>query len=377
MKKLFSLTLMLLLVLNVISLSAFATENEENPPEIIPKPTFIAQPQDVITPVDKTVIFSFEAENYTEIKWYMVNDGVVTDLSLNSRLEHFKININENVLEVKVGHWGNGTKFFAEIINRKDGMIETQKSDEATLIFDWVPIIDIQSRITHQRLDKRVIGISVKAHNYDYMRWKIDDKGQILTLEEAGDKYGFEAMQMSCMCIYPDGDFSLSLGNISEEMNGLKFIAVFYGFDKKSITEANALTLNFGKLPDLPVSEQPVQSETSSTSSIITENPEEITDDEPLEEVHTHCFEDEYKSNETHHWKLCECGEKSKLAKHTFKKDVCRKCNFTLKKERSFKPYIIILTSIGAITVVAISYLLIAHKKKIFPFKQKDCIDNI
>ena len=266
MKKLFSLAFILLLVLNVISFSAFATGNEEGFNQNIPKPVFITQPQDAITPVDSTVTFSFEAKNYTEIKWYMVEDGAVTDLSLNSRQEFFQFNIKENILEVKVGHYGNGTKFFAEIINSKNGMTEIKKSDEATLIFDWIPIIDIHPRITDQRLDKRTISISAKAHNYRYMRWKIDDNGQILTLKEAGNKYGFEAIETSCMCIYPKEDFTLSLNNISEEMNGLKFIAVYYSFDEKSTTEANALTLNFGKLPAL---EQPGQLETNSNTVLL------------------------------------------------------------------------------------------------------------
>lgn len=376
MKRLFALFIILLLTFSVMPFGAFATENDESPvPENSPKPTFVTQPQDVTTTVDTTVTISFEAENYDRIDWYIIEDGMTTNLCHN-RHPFSDLTVKDNTLEIKVGHLGSGTQFFAEITYYGNGGSEKVKSDVATLYIDMFPKIRKQLEVSRYNLEKRHISLRVHAYNYRTSRWEVEDNGQIMTIKEAGDKYGFSATSISCACTYPDFEKSLSLGDITEEMRGLKFTIIYCGFDGKSETRSNTVTLDFGELPPISDASLESSSATSSVETVTDTKSEKCDTDVFIEESHVHSFSGDYESNSESHYRVCSCGKKSEEEPHIIKNNICKKCGYILS-DNTLKPYVVTIIITGGILIIsAFVYLLIAYKNRIFPFKKVN-IDTI
>lgn len=376
MKRLFALFLTFLLTFSVIPFGAFAAENGESPVlENAPKPNFITQPQDVTTTVDTIVTISFEAENYDRIDWYIIEDGMTTNLC-HDRHPFSDLTVKDNTLEIKVGHLGSGTQFFAEITYYGNGGSEKVKSDVATLYIDMFPKIRKQLEISRYNLEKRSIILSVHAYNYHSFRWEVEDNGEIMPIKEARDKYGFLFSYSLSGCSYPDRQTDLFLEKITEEMRGLKFTMIYCGFDKKSETRSNTITLDFGELP--PISDTSLES-SSATSSVetVTDTKSEICDtDVFIEESHVHSFSGDYESNSESHYRVCSCGKKSEEEPHIIKNNICKKCGYILS-DNTLKPYVVTIIITGGILIIsALVYLLIAYKKRIFPFKKVN-IDTI
>ena len=47
---------------------------------------------------------------------------------------------------------------------------------------------------------------------------------------------------------------------------------------------------------------------------------------EPIPQLHTHAFGDEWKHNDTQHWQECACGEKQGVAAHSYQEGKCSVC---------------------------------------------------
>ena len=47
---------------------------------------------------------------------------------------------------------------------------------------------------------------------------------------------------------------------------------------------------------------------------------------EPIPQLHTHAFGDEWKHNDTQHWQECACGETQGVAAHSYQEGKCSVC---------------------------------------------------
>ena len=68
---------------------------------------------------------------------------------------------------------------------------------------------------------------------------------------------------------------------------------------------------------------------TEAEAPVVTSKSDEVkldTDENGVISIHTHAFGTEWKSDETHHWHVCACGEIADKAEHTYKDGKCTVC---------------------------------------------------
>lgn len=270
----------------------------------------------------------------TSITWYDQNYTALTD-KFGTDTYHLEIRLDASEGYV----FADGLSAYLN-----NSAVDYSRDDSGAYIVirrDYTPAVWLPTVIKHPGAETVTEGgwasfVATATYASEYTWSLMDPSGRTIACSEIASKF-------PNVTVGGDGTDKIIVRNIPLEMDGWKAVCTFTGPGGSVTSNGALITVN----PD-PAKATPSPSPTPSSA------PEETADPspEPSPEQHTHEFSDKWQSDAGHHWRECECGEKTDRAEHTMswtelraatqerageERGECTVCGYVTSRELQYK----------------------------------------